>query len=288
MTYLELLDLMMKKLKEKDMNPELAYKIIMLNENFIKSKESLIDSRNNKVAHLDKILETFNLLVEKQIPLSRITREAEFYGYDFIVDDNVFAPRPETELLVEKVVQWIKEKNKKSSNLLKLVDLGTGTGVIAISVMLTLGDKWIKCTGVDKSPLAIANALKNNARLKADVNFENIGMVYYLEQLPEESVNIIVSNPPYIAEGDKNIADSAKNWDPHDALYAPENGLFYYDQILKNAKRVLKTDFLIAFEIGFDQANAINNLIKKYGFDKYNVEIIQDYAHHDRIVLIKG
>lgn len=287
MTYLELLEQMMNQLKDKNMDPELAYKIIMLNDPIIKSKADIIDVRDHQVPHLDKIKESFNLIIDNKIPLSRINHEAEFYGFKFIVDDNVYAPRVETELLVEKVINWIKERKQTSTNTFKVVDLGCGTGVIALSIKKVLGNA-VDCVGVDKSPLAIANALKNSRELNVKVDFENIGMVYYLENLPDHSVDVIVSNPPYIAEGDPNVDPSAYNWDPHDALFAKDNGLFYYDQILKNAKRVLKQEFLIAFEIGFEQGNDLENLIKKYGFDVYEYDILKDYAHHDRIVLIKG
>ena len=193
--------------------------------------------------------------MESGIPLQYIVGNVDFYGLNFIVNENVLIPRFETELLVEKTISYI---NKYFTNDLKIVDLGTGSGCIAITLSKKLN---VRVDAVDISASALEVAKKNNIINNTNVNFYLGNM---LEPLSKK-YDVIISNPPYIAY-DEEIMDIVKNNEPGIALYADNNGLYYYEEIIKNCKNYLNENGLLAFEIGYMQASSIKKLAKKYLF----------------------
>ena len=212
-------------------------------------------------------------LLNDGIPVQYIVGNVDFYGITLKVNENVLIPRFETEELVSKVIKY--SKNFKNPTI---VDIGTGSGAIAISLK-----KKISCdviaTDISKEALEVAkdNALNNDAKI--DFRLGNL-----LEPL-DGQYDIIVSNPPYIAY-DEEIMDIVKDNEPHIALYAPNNGLYYYEEILKNVKKNLKEKYLIAFEIGDKQGNAIKELSKKYLINEAIIE--KDMHGRDRFAFIKN
>ena len=206
------------------------------------------------------------------LPVQYIVGNVDFYGITLKVNEDVLIPRFETEELVSKVIQYATNFKNPS-----IVDIGTGSGAIAITLKKKLTS--VTATDISKKALNVAkeNALENNA----SINFKEGNL---LEPLTEK-YDIVVSNPPYIAY-DEEIMDVVKNNEPHLALYAPNNGIYYYEEILKNIKKYLNDKYLIAFEIGESQGKKIQELSKKYLDNEAIIE--KDLSGRDRFAFIKN
>ena len=206
-------------------------------------------------------------------PVQYIVGNVDFYNSNFIVNKNVLIPRFETEELVLNTINFIKEYFDKP----KVLDIGTGSGAIAISIKKDI-DSEVYATDISKEAIEVAkeNAKRNNV----DVNFINTNLYDGIN----EKFDVIVSNPPYIRY-DEEIDEVVKNNEPHIALYADNNGLYYYEEILKNIKNILNDKYLIAFEIGKDQAEDINKLKDKYLPDS-SILLKKDLEGRDRMIFI--
>ncbi len=222
----------------------------------------------------DKLEEGLEQL-KQGIPVQYIVGNVNFYGNTINVNKNVLIPRFETELLVDKTIKYIKNNFKHHVDIL---DIATGSGCIAITLKKEI-DSTVDASDISESALKVAqkNALNN----KVDINFINSDMLTNITK----KYDIIISNPPYLTKED-DIMDIVKNNEPEIALYAKDNGLYYYDIILKNIKNNLKDKYLIAFEIGYTQGEAIKNIALKY-LDNINVKIEKDYSNKDRFVFIE-
>lgn len=208
-------------------------------------------------------------------PVQYIVGDIDFYGYNFLVNKNVLIPRFETEELVNRTIKYTSEYLDK--NNLDIIDLGTGSGCIAITL-----NKELHCNvdAVDISVDALEVARQNNSKNEANVNFIEGDM---LENISKK-YDVIISNPPYIAY-DEKIDDIVKNNEPHLALYASNKGLYFYDKILDKARKCVKEKSLIAFEIGYTQGNDIIDLCYKY-FPRGKAWIEKDLQEKDRFVFI--
>ena len=206
-------------------------------------------------------------------PVQYIVGNVDFYDINLLVNENVLIPRFETETLVEKTINYSKQFNKP----IEILDIGTGSGAIAITLAKHLNSKVI-ATDISEKALEIAkqNAKRNNVKInfKQSNLFDNI----------QGKFDIIISNPPYISK-DEIIDPLVKNNEPHLALYADENGLYYYRKILENIKPFLKEKSLIAFEIGMTQSKAITTIAKSY-FPNLKITTEQDLTGKDRYVFI--
>ena len=213
--------------------------------------------------------------LEKGEPVQYIVGNVNFYGYELNVDKRVLIPRRETEELVEEVI-------KRSNNFANptIIDVGTGSGAIAISLSKELNTKVYAS---DISDEALEVAKENIDKLNADVTlFKGNMLKPYIEN--NIKVDIIVSNPPYIKE-DEEIESIVKNNEPNIALYAKNNGLEFYESILRDAKKILNDNFLIAFEIGNTQAEDIRALAYKY-LNNIKVEIKKDLSLNTRMLFV--
>ena len=210
--------------------------------------------------------------LEQGKPVQYIVGNVDFFDINLKVNENVLIPRFETEELVDKVIKYAKNFDRT----LKIVDIGTGSGAIAITLKKKLKAN-VTATDISESALEVAkeNALLNNVH----INFKQGNL---LEPL-NEKYDILVSNPPYIAY-DEEIMEIVKNNEPHLALYAPNNGLYCYEEILKNARNYLKDKALIAFEIGEKQGEAIKELSLKYLGIEAKIE--KDLQGRDRFAFI--
>lgn len=210
--------------------------------------------------------------LENGEPVQYIVGNVDFYGYNFNVDKRVLIPRFETEELIEKTLKLIKKEN------IDIVDIGTGSGCIAITLKKELPLAQIDAVDISNAALEVAksNAIKNNA----DINFINGDMLKPLSK----KYNLIISNPPYISEEDE-IDEIVKNNEPSIALYAKNYGLYYYEEILKNASTYLKEDGIIAFEIGYMQGKNLIEMAHKYLPNK-KVLIEKDMQNKDRFCFI--
>jgi len=209
---------------------------------------------------------------EKHEPLQYILGETEFFGYKIKVNKSVLIPRPETELLVEKIIF----EEKKANSVL---EIGTGSGAIIIALAKNLDLKIIDA--IDISETALKKAKQNAALNNIEINFfqsdlfENITTKY----------DLIVSNPPYISQEEyEQLPIEIKDYEPKSALQADNNGLYFYKKILQNAKEHLTESGKIYFEIGYDQAEKITEIAKKNGFS--DIQVFKDLNGFDRIMRI--
>ncbi len=235
--------------------------------------------------HLDEevdeeILEVYKYRVDelkKGRPIQYIIGNVNFCGNTLEVNENVLIPRFETELLVKETIDRIK---RDFPHPIKLIDLGCGSGAIGLSIKKELSD--VDVTLLDISEGALEVAQRNACNLKLDVHFCKNDMLNGID----ERYDVIISNPPYIRT-DEEIEDIVKNNEPHLALYGGVDGLDYYRQILSNVSKNISDQYLIAFEIGDLQREAILALANEYLTD-FNFECLKDYSSRDRIVFISN
>lgn len=229
-----------------------------------------------KYIHPEDNLEEAIKRLEKGEPVQYIVGDVDFYGNIIKVNKNVLIPRRETEELVEKTMEYIKKIF--SNQDINMLDIGTGSGCIPITLKKYFPNNNISAVDISQEALNVAkdNALSNNV----DINFilsnlyENVSGKYHC----------IISNPPYIKE-DEEIMDIVKNNEPHLALYAPNEGLYFYEEILKEANKYLEDKFIIAFEIGETQGQDILAIAGKY-FPQAKKVLEKDLQHLDRFVFI--
>lgn len=208
-------------------------------------------------------------------PVQYIVGNVDFYGYKINVNKNVLIPRFETEELIFKTINLIKKNLNKN---IKVLDIGTGSGCISIALKKEIPGLDITAVDISEDALVVAknNALENNCEInfiKSDL-FNNI----------DDKYDLIISNPPYISY-DEQIMDIVKKNEPHLALYAKNNGLYFYEEIIKNSSNYLNDKNIIAFEIGYLQANEIKKMAHKY-YPNSNIIIEKDMQEKDRFVFI--
>ena len=233
----------------------------------------------NNIEYLKKYLKDKTLdegieLLNKGIPVQYIVGNVDFYGYNFKVNENVLIPRFETEELVEKTIKYI---NKYFNKKVDILDLGTGSGCIAITLK-----KELDCNvdAVDISPKALEIAKLNAKNNNVDITFYEGDMLSPINK----KYDVIIPNPPYIAYNEE-IMEIVKNNEPHTALYAEDNGLKYYKDIISNANKYLKEKSIIAFEIGEKQGKLILEYAKNYFKDSI-ITVEKDMQNRDRFVFI--
>ncbi len=230
------------------------------------------DNLDVSLSELDKFIQRLNA----GEPIQYVTGKSFFYEYEFFVDKHVLIPRPETEELVHLILQ---EKNNFVSP--SILDIGTGSGCIPI----TLKKKWENSTihATDVSQGALEVAKKNATSLGTDIHFylNNILDENTWNELP--SFEIIVSNPPYIIESEKKVMPRhVLDWEPHLALFSDDSALTFYDVISDFAKIHLKENGLLFFELNEFHADDIEHLLIKKGFK--NVSILEDMQGKKRLL----
>lgn len=248
-------------------------------------EESLLVNNNKKmkdIEYLKKYLNPSELddgikRLNNGEPVQYIVGNVDFYGYKINVDKRVLIPRFETEELVENTIEYIKNNFSLPINIL---EIGTGSGCISIALKKELNDVNIIATDISKDSLEVAE--KNSKENNAKINFINTNIFDGII----EKFDCVISNPPYISK-EERIMDIVDKNEPHIALYAEKNGLYFYEQILKNIKTVLKEKFLISFEIGMTQAKEIENIAHKY-LENIDVTIKKDLQGRDRMLFIKN
>ena len=211
----------------------------------------------------------------KHIPLAYITRKANFYGYDFIVDENVLIPRQDTEVLVENAISAVRQLQEDGKKA-KVLDIGTGSGAISITIALETG---AECMAADVSEKALEIAKQNAKKLNADVKFIKSDL---FENIMNLKVDLIVSNPPYIKTGViENLEPEVALNEPILALDGGDDGLIFYKRIIAEAKNHLNKNGKLYFEIGYDQAKEVEELMQE---DFKDINVVKDYGNNDRVV----
>ena len=210
-------------------------------------------------------------------PMAYLTGTREFWSLDFEVTADVLIPRPETELLVEIALEWVRLLPQP-----RLLDLGTGSGVIPISIAKERRDANL--TAVDVSPKALALAQKNAHRLGAPGIRFLLGD--WLEALPgEEQFDLIVSNPPYISDQDGHLACGDLRYEPRSALASGPEGLDAIRTIVREARTFIRADGGLALEHGFEQAPAIQAILADHGY--HSIETRTDLQRHPRVTMAR-
>lgn len=213
--------------------------------------------------------------LEEGIPVQYIVGDVDFCGLSIKVNPDVLIPRFETELLVIKTSEYIKKYLDLKPHIL---DIGTGSGCIAIALKKTFAESIVSASDISREALEVA---KLNATLnQTDINFINSDIFSHIKG----KYDVIISNPPYIATDDE-VMEIVKNNEPHHALYAKDNGYYFYDHILKEAKNYLNDKYIIAFEIGNKQGLRLIDMANTY-FKDATVILENDLNNENRYLFI--
>ena len=235
--------------------------IIVLNDDF-----DILD-------HEIEIIESFIESSKNKIPIEYMLHEAEFYGRNFYVDNRVLIPRDETELLIDILKNYYQKKD------LKVVDLGTGSGCIAISIALEIPKSIV--LGVDKY-LDALNVATKNKHIHQVTNF-HVKQSDWLSDINVYDFDVVISNPPYIDPTDKHLKDLIH--EPKNALIAADRGLSDIKKISIQAYKKLKIGGILMFEHGFNQADEVKKIMELSNF--HEIENFKDYQLHPRITIGK-
>lgn len=226
-----------------------------------------------------KFKENINKLINGK-PLQYITNNQEFMGLNFFVNENVLIPQPDTEIIVEETLKKCKELLLKNGKI-KILDLCTGSGAIAVSLSIFLGDE-AEVFASDISTKALEVAKYNNGKNNTNVRFIESNL---FKNIQEQKFNIIVSNPPYIRSDVINKLSKQVQNEPHLALDGGEDGLKFYKKIIEQACNYIENGYLI-LEIGYDQKEDVENLLKE-NKNYSEIKTIQDFSGNDRCTIAK-
>lgn len=211
--------------------------------------------------------------LKKNVPVAKIIHEKWFYGLPFYTNKWTLDPRPDSETLVEAVL-----KNHKSEKNLDILDLGTGTGCLVSAIVKNLPNAT--GIGIDKSWFAVRVARKNVKNLELKDKIKILHKKFNSDL--KRKFDVIISNPPYIAQGDKRV-DAGANHDPKMALYAKNNGLAAYKQIAKSAQKLLKENGKIYLEIGDGQGVEVRKIFEDSGWKFINC--FYDLSEIERVLV---
>ena len=229
---------------------------------------------------IEKIRYFIQKIGREKFPVQYLLNEQEFYGRKFYVDKGVLIPRQDTEILVEKMIDTLKDKVLKNEIHPKILDIGVGSGIIGITAALEIESSYV--LGVDISDKALETAQKNKEILKvSNIKFLKSDL---FENVEFREFDMIVSNPPYISLSEVGImSDDALLHEPSEALFAENDGLYFYYEICQKASDYLADFGYLLFEIGYKQGKNVAKIMASSGFK--NIEVVKDLAGLDRVVI---
>lgn len=267
-----------KKLTRKHKKETSATELLMLHFSSLEPTELYLNfNEEMPEAQSKAFFAGLDQYLNKNLPVQQIIGYVYFYGYKFKVNNQALIPRFETEELVANVLiqydQYFKDKK------IKLVDIGTGSGCLAIALAKEEANLEVFATDISKDAIVLAK--ENAKQLEAKVKFYSGDM---LEPILSQKFDILVSNPPYIPT-EERVDDIIYNNEPHLALFGGKDGLKFYRQIINQADKVLNEKSIIAFEHGYDKSEAIQKLAKAK-FPKAKVFTIKDMQKLDRMTFI--
>jgi release factor glutamine methyltransferase len=244
--------------------------------------------RNELIVHGDGLRsdierQFYELVIEKRasrIPLQHITGVQEFMGLEFRVNEHTLIPRQDTEILVEEVM-------RRLSDGMRILDMCTGSGCILLSLLKYSNE--CEGVGVDISKEALIVARENASRLGIEADFLCGDLFEPLEgyvstKTKDSLYDVIVSNPPYIESAViSTLMPEVREYEPMSALDGSEDGLYFYRRIVDKSTGYIRKGGYLFFEIGYNQGEAVSNMMRDAGFDQ--VEVIKDYAGLDRVVM---
>ena len=275
MNVLELLNKGSDELKKKNIATYRLDSEILLSKVLRKKREEILINLDQKICL--KNIYKYNNLIQRRSqnePVAYITKEKEFWSKNFFVSKNTLIPRPEIELMVEKLVKIYKGKS------ISILDIGTGSGCILISLLSELS--YSSGVGIDISKNAILIAKKNAERHKKLLNTKFLNKS--LSSNFNQKFDLIVSNPPYIRSKDiRNLNDDIKKYEPRIALDGGNDGLDLIKKVIYKTKNILKIKGLLALEIGNEQNKKVSNILIKNNFKIEH--IIKDYKDNVRCLI---
>ena len=228
---------------------------------------------NNNISVSEKIIKKYDLAIKRRInkePVAYITGKKEFWSKDFLVNYETLIPRPETELLIYKVINFFKNKS------INILDIGTGSGCILLSILKELSSS--SGTGIDISSKAIQTAKKNSKKLNL-INRSKF-KIFDINNFTFGKYDLIISNPPYIPQRDlKNLSKDITNYEPIIALNGGLDGLDLIKKVIYKSSILVKKSGLLAIEIGNQQYLKVSKLLKNKGFK----EISKEYDNNNNV-----
>ena len=263
-------------MKIKDINIENSEQNLALCEVLNLSVPQLKLNKDKAISKNDynKYLKIVKKLEDK--PIQYILKRSNFYGKDYYVNKNVLIPRPETEILVQETNNLIKKHLKKDN--ISILDIGTGSGVIALTLKDLNPNYDITATDISKKALKVAK--KNKKYYNLDIKLIKTDLFTGINK----KFDVIISNPPYIPIK-AFVEEKVKNTEPNIALYGGEDGLLFYKRIFDNVKNILKNEYILSFEIHESLGNKLKSLAGKY-FPNDKIIIKQDDNSLDRYLYI--
>jgi release factor glutamine methyltransferase len=250
------------RLRQDGVNDEQRNASLLLGEALGVERTYLIMHANDELNQAHQ--QTFFAMVERRAagePLQYITGHQEFYGLDFKVTADVLIPRPETEFLIEQVIKQAQKNEATAASL--VVDVGTGSGCIAVTLALKLKNARLLATDISSAALAVARANAEALGATGRIEFLQGDLLAPLAGRGlEKRVDFLVSNPPYIARQDApGLQPEVRDWEPHKALFADEQGLRFYRRLLGEGWQYVRGDGFFICEIGYTQLGEIQRLI---------------------------
>ena len=227
-------------------------------------------------------LTVFRELIKKRIartPISYLTNRKEFMSLDFYVDERVLIPRPETEFIVETILKT------KGGTPQRLLEIGTGSGVIAIAIAINMPEYEIIATDISKDALGVAEKNRDAHDCTDRITLLHGDLFEPIKTLHSSQFNWIVSNPPYVMSGEHDtLSPDIRDYEPHIALFAGEDGLSIIRRLITEAPNYLHPEGKLIFEIGDKQAEQVKELLEEQPAYQ-NYQFIKDYAGIERVVL---
>lgn len=266
-------------------NPQLEVRLILAK--LLDVDKSFIYAYGDKEVSED-VKHSFVNLIEKRAqgyPFQYLVHEKEFMGLDFYVEEGVLVPRPDTEALVEYVLEYIKSKHKDEN--INVLDLGVGSGAISLSIAYYAPNTTVYGVDIDDIPIKVANINKNKFNL-SNVKFLKGSLFEPLKEIAlKEKFQIVASNPPYIPNAEiEKLQVEVKTYEPRLALDGGEDGLDFYREISAKAKKYLVENGLLIFEIGYNQAQSVKEILTIEGYK--DIYILKDLQGHDRVITAKN
>jgi len=271
----EIIKIGSKFLKENKIPSSILDSEILLSKTLNKTREEILTNIDQKIDKKKFLLfKKYLQRRSKNEPIAYILGEKEFWSSTFYVNNNTLIPRPETELLVDKLLEFYRNKN------ISILDIGTGSGCIIVSLLINL--KKSIGFGVDISKDAISIATKNSIKHKLANRIKFSTQSF--EKIFNKKFDLIVSNPPYIERKDiKNLSDDIKNYEPRMALDGGNDGLDLIRKVIYKSKEILKIKGTLALEIGNEQIKKVSKILVDNNFRIKHV--IKDYKNNVRCVL---
>ena len=248
---------------------------ILLSKAINKNKKFIILNSNKEIKKSN--FNYFKFLINersKRKPVAYITQKKDFWKYEFFVNENVLIPRPDTEILIEQILEITKNKSN-----VKILDVGIGSGCILLSILkekknfrgigIDLTDKTLKICRTNSHKLGVGNRLKLYKS-----NIDN----FYLGKY-----DLIVSNPPYIKKNDLKCLEKDIKFEPIQALDGGVDGLSELNKVIDKSAKLIKTKGCLILEIGIDQKNKVKRILQKKGF--YIKKVVKDLSNHDRCIV---